>query len=242
MNWACVTVMPVYNEAECVEKVCREWLGQMADSGGALLVVNDGSTDKTTRILERLAAAEPRLMVLHQANAGHGAAVLSGYRRALEMEPEWVFQVDSDGEMPAGLFPGIWVQREQAGFVLGWRSGRQTHPLRLALSNAHRKLLGLLFGATVRDPNIPFRLMRAAQLRPLLDSLPEGIFAPNVFLSLLAAESGILMEGPEVPVAPRAGGVPSIRGWRTAALALRCAGELLRFRFGEWRRRKDRRS
>jgi glycosyltransferase involved in cell wall biosynthesis len=239
MSRQCVTVMPVYNEADCVERVCREWIAQMDAVGGALLVVDDGSTDQSGRILDRLAESEPRLIVLHQANAGHGAAVMNGYRQALELWPEYVFQVDSDGEMPSRLFPEIWAMREKADFVLGWRSGRRTHPLRLALSNVHRTLLRALFGVNVRDPNIPFRLMKSTRLRELLDSVPDGVFAPNVNLSLLAAKAGALALGPEAPMAPRSGGVASIRGWRTLALGLRCAVELARFRAKQWRRRQE---
>lgn len=226
--------MPVYNEAACVERVCREWLAQMRAIGGTLLVVNDGSHDDTPRILGRLAASESGLIVVHQVNGGHGAAIMNGYRQALELNPNWLFQVDSDGEMPASLFPLIWAQREQAPFVMGHRTGRQIDPLRLRLSNAHRRLLGVLFGVQVRDPNIPFRLMRAAEFRSLLDAMPEGLFAPNVFLSLLAARAGLLADGPEVPLAPRGGGVPSIRGWRTIRVAARCAAEMLRFRQRHW--------
>lgn len=239
MNGHCITVMPVYNEAECVERVCREWIAQMDAVDGSLLVIDDGSTDQSARILDHLASAEPRLVVLHQINAGHGAAVINGYRRALELSPEYVFQVDSDGEMPARLFPEIWAMRGMADFVLGWRSGRRTHPFRLALSSVHRALLCALFGVNVRDPNIPFRLMQSTRLRGLLDSVPEGVFAPNVNLSLLAAKAGVLGLGPEVPMAPRSGGVASIRGWHTLALGLRCAVELARFRAKQWRRSQE---
>lgn len=236
MSWTCVAVMPVYNESECVEDVCREWLGQMAAIGGALLAVDDGSRDGSGRILDRLAETESRLMVVHQANGGHGAAIMNGYRRALELAPEFVFQVDSDGEMPASLFPAIWAMRDSADVVLGWRTGRQTHPLRMVLSNIHRILLGVMFGVTVRDPNIPFRLMRQARLRQLLEAVPQGVFAPNVNLALLAAKLGVLADGPEVPLAPRAGGVASIRGGQMMRLGIRCIGDLVRFRFREWRR------
>lgn len=226
--------MPVYNEAACVEQVCREWLEQMRVIGGVLLVVNDGSHDDTPRILNRLAAAESGMIVVHQINGGHGAAIMNGYRYALGFDPGWLFQVDCDGEIPASLFPRIWAQREQAAFVMGHRTGRQIDPLRLHLSNAHRSLLRLVFGVQLADPNIPFRLMRAAEFRPLLAAIPNGLFAPNVFLALLAARAGILADGPEVPLAPRAGAVPSIRGWGTMRVAVRCAAEMLRFRQRHW--------
>ncbi|MBL0156002.1 MAG: glycosyltransferase family 2 protein [Bryobacterales bacterium] len=234
MEYSCVTVMPVYNEAACVERVCLEWLERMRAIGGALLVINDGSHDDTPRILNRLAAGESDLIVVHQVNGGHGAAIMNGYHHALGLNPGWLFQVDSDGEMPASLFPQIWAQREQAAFVMGRRSGRQIDPLRLRLSNAHRQMLALLFGVRVSDPNIPFRLMRAGDFRTLLEAIPDGLFAPNVFLTLLAARAGILADGPEVPLAPRDGGVPSIRGWGTMRVALRCAVEMVRFRQRHW--------
>lgn len=234
MHFSCVSVMPVYNEAACVERVCLEWLDQMRAIGGALLVVNDGSHDATPRILSRLAAAESNLMVIHQLNGGHGSAILNGYRHALALNPEWLFQVDSDGEMPAALFPLIWNQRNDAAFILGRRTGRQVDPLRQRLSQAHRHLLQLVFGVRVDDPNIPFRLMRASEFRPILNALPEGLFAPNVFLALLAARAGLLAPGPVVPLAPRGGGVPSIRGWHTFRVAARCAAELLQFRLLHW--------
>ncbi len=226
--------MPVYNEAACVERVCLEWLEQMRAIGGLLLVVNDGSYDETTHILSRLTARHGELIVVHQVNGGHGAAIMNGYRRALEFDPGWLFQVDSDGEMPASLFPVIWAQRAQAAFLMGRRTGRQLDPLRLHLSNLHRSLVGQVFGLDVPDPNIPFRLMRATEFRPLLGALPDGLFAPNVFLTLLAARAGIRADGPEVPLAPRGGGVPSIRGWRTMLVAWRCLREMIHFRRCHW--------
>lgn len=228
--------MPVYNEQDCIEQVAREWLDRLEPCGGGLLIVDDGSRDRTPSILARLAESEPRLAFLTQVNAGHGPAVLAGYRHALSLNPAYVFQVDSDGEMPSALFPGLWEARASAPFLLGARVNRGGHPLRLALSTIHRHLLRAVFGVSLRDPNIPFRLMRAGELRQLLEALPDGLFAPNVFLSLMAARRGWLAYGPEVPLAPRAGGVASIRGWRTAKIAARCTRELLGFRFKTWPR------
>lgn len=233
MPHPCITVMPVYNEEHCVERVCRDWLEQMREIGGLLLVVDDGSCDATPEILARLAASDDRLRVVRQANAGHGAAILCGYQQALALGSEWIFQVDSDGEMPASLFPGLWEQRGRAAVLLGHRTGRRTHPVRRALSTVHRWMLGVLFGVRLRDPNIPYRLMHAAELRQLLAHVPRDVFAPNVFLALLAAKAGWLAEGPEVPVAPRHG-FSSIRGWRLVPLAVRTAGELWRFRRQNW--------
>jgi glycosyltransferase involved in cell wall biosynthesis len=233
----CIAVMPVYNEEGCIEAVCREWVAALAAAGDSeLLVIDDGSRDGTPALLERLGATLPALRVLRQANAGHGAAVRRGYEAALEAGCRWVFQVDSDGELDPADFAKSWEARARSPFLLGRRTGRADHPLRRFFSSGHRLLLRLLFGVSLADPNIPFRLMEAGLLTRLLEYVPRGVFAPNVFLALLAARAGI--DCLNVPVAHRvrASGVASIRGFRTLALALRCLGELWRFRRREYAR------
>ncbi|MBM3791846.1 MAG: glycosyltransferase family 2 protein [Acidobacteria bacterium] len=235
----CIAVMPVYNEESCVEAVCREWLAEMRRIGGSLVAVDDGSRDATPAILAELAAGEEILLVIRQENAGHGPAVLRGYRHALASGCAWVFQVDSDGEVPAESFRDIWLQRERAPILLGRRVGRRANLLRSAMSTLHRRLLTTMFGVRIADPNVPFRLMRAADLGRLMAHVPPNAFAPNVFLALLAARAGILGEGPEVPVAPRAGGTSSIHGYGTLRIAARCGRELWDFRRRQWRHLRE---
>jgi len=227
--------MPVYNEASCVETVCRAWLGEMHKIGGRLVAVDDGSRDATPAILAELAADDEILPVVRQENAGHGAAILCGYRRALASGCEWVFQVDSDGEIPPQMLRDIWSEREKAPILLGRRVGRRADPVRTAMSALHRWLLTALFGVSIPDPNVPFRLMRATELGRLMAHVPANVFAPNVFLALLAAKAGILGEAPEVPAVPRAGGTSSIRGYRALLIAVRCSRELWSFRQEQWR-------
>jgi glycosyltransferase involved in cell wall biosynthesis len=227
--------MPVYNEASCLESVCREWLEEMHEIGGRLVAVDDGSRDATPAILACLAAEEEILQVVRQENAGHGAAILCGYGHALASGCEWVFQVDSDGEIPCGIFRDIWSERGKAPILLGRRIGRRTDPLRTAMSAAHRWLLMALFGVSLPDPNVPFRLMRAAELERLLAHVPANVFAPNVFLALLASKAGYLGEGPVVPTVPRTGGISSIRGFRSLKIAAQCSRELWSFRQRQWR-------
>jgi glycosyltransferase involved in cell wall biosynthesis len=76
--------MPAYNEeatiADAVGEVQRWVLAALPSA--ELIVVNDGSRDDTGKILERLAASEPRLRVVNQKNAGHGAALRTGLELA----------------------------------------------------------------------------------------------------------------------------------------------------------------
>lgn len=223
-------VMPVYNEEECIERVVRSWLAVAAMHGGTLIAVDDGSKDHTGETLDRLAAENPRLRVVHQKNAGHGAAVLRGYHAALQTKSEFVFQVDSDDEFSPADFELIWKRRHESPFILGWRKHRQAPKHRRIISKGAADLAIAMFGKVPRDPNIPFRLMRADLLATLLPVLPRNIFAPNLFLSVLARWAGI--DTLDIPIQHRnrATGTVSILGWKLVKVCLRSARELIAFR------------
>jgi glycosyltransferase involved in cell wall biosynthesis len=228
--------MPVYNEAGCIAKVCREWLDEVSRRGHVLLVVDDGSTDDTPRVLKALAAETAALRVVNQSNGGHGAAVLRGYREALESGCEWVFQVDSDGQFRASDFERLWSRRLESDFILARRAGRQDPAYRRYLSGLHRILLQLVFGAVVTDPNVPYRLMRRATLRDLIAFLPDRIFAPNVFLAVLAARAGMPLLDISVTHLARSSGESTIHVRKIVRLCAHCLRELIQFRAQGFRR------
>lgn len=231
MKEALAVVMPVWNEQEAIQTVCLEWLSLLESRNlGTLVVVDDGSTDRTPAILNRLAGRRERLRLPTQANAGHGAAVLRGYREAVSSDCHWVFQVDSDGQFSPEDFPLLWDRRGEADLLLGERVCRQDQRLRVFLSALHRLLLRLMFGVWIPDPNIPYRLIRATALRAWLAEIPPTAFAPNVLLSLLAARRGRLLAAIPVRHFPRRGGSPSIRGWKTLRIGWRWLKELIAFR------------
>lgn len=226
-----VIVMPVYNEQDCIGQVCQEWLEIVETVPGArLLVIDDGSTDRTPEILEELARHHPALTVLHQSNTGHGGAVLHGYRTALEMGCEWVCQVDGDGQLQVRDLARLWEAAARFRCVLGYRVGRKDPVHRRWLSAGLRLLIAVVFGVRLRDPNVPFRLMEARYLAELLPLVPENAFAPNVFLSILARRRG--QDFCEVPVShlERRAGRGSLRGARLLWVLARCLKELLAFR------------
>src|SRR6516164_3717178 len=75
-----VIVIAAYNEADNIGTVLDEVAGQIADVPVSLLVIDDGSSDATTRVAERHGA----LVCTLSANRGHGVALRLGYRIARE--------------------------------------------------------------------------------------------------------------------------------------------------------------
>lgn len=96
-------VMPVYNEATTVEEAIAETLSTSFPCEIELLVVDDGSTDATPKILEQL--ARPNLTVLrHERNGGKGAAVRTGAARA---DGDLIVVMDADLEYRAADLPRL---------------------------------------------------------------------------------------------------------------------------------------
>jgi dolichol-phosphate mannosyltransferase len=224
-------VMPAYNEEGCVEEVCRAWLAVVKRfSDSKIVVVDDGSTDSTGSKLDNLARSDNRLIVVHQVNRGHGNALLTGYKKAIELGSEWIFHVDSDNQFNPDDFGKLWECRDRSSFILARRKERQDPTHRLLISRVMRLLLLFVFGCSMKDPNVPFRLMRASFLSKILTVLPIGIFAPNIFLSILAKKSGQDLCGIPVMHAVRQTGKVSIMKWRLVRVCFRSFSELVRFR------------
>jgi glycosyltransferase involved in cell wall biosynthesis len=215
-------VIPVFNEAGTIAGVVLGWASELERLGieHELLVYDDGSTDETGAILRQLAGQLPRLRVRAQANRGHGATVLRGYREA---RGQWVFQTDSDGEVAPASFAALWQARHDHDLVLGIRQHRQASLDRRLVSWLSALAVRALFGARLGDVNVPFRLMRRSRLRTLLAGLPDDLFAPNVALSGVAALARLRVG--EVPVAHAGrragrGSLTGVRIWRAAARSL----------------------
>lgn len=227
-------VMPAYNEEGCIKDVINSWFAvidrmQMLDT--RLVVVNDGSKDKTGELLDTLALTEKRLVVRHQKNGGHGVALLHAYRVGLELSPTWIFQVDSDDQFEPNDFEQLWTRRNESKFILGCRKERHDALHRLVITRIVRVINALLFGRYIQDANIPFRLIKADYLAQLLKRLPEGIFAPNIFLSILAARDGENLLSIPVTHRDRRTGEVSIVRWKLIKICFRCVKELALFRF-----------
>lgn len=227
-----VIVMPVYNEEACIQSVVAEWLHVLDDAApqrGRLMIVNDGSTDATGSILSAICGSRPDVIVCSTENRGHGAAVCEGYRQAVTQGTEWVFQTDSDGQIPAREFYALWRARHRSDFVLGHRHHRDDAWTRLVVSHVSRVLVRACGGGAIADPNVPFRLMRGVLLDRLLKELPRGIFAPNIHLGLLACRDGAHPCNVLIEHRRRQSGVSSLALARLLRVCIRCTGELVAF-------------
>lgn len=229
-------VMPAYNEEEVIETVVKQWTDLLTRKFPAettrLIVVNDGSRDKTGAILDEIKTRYPKLMVVHQPNGGHGNAVVNGYRQAVALDSEYVFQTDSDDQFIADDFDRLWDKRDDSPFILGYREERFDAPARLVITRILRWSITLIYGTHIMDSNIPFRLIRGTFLRQLLAQLPDPTpFAPNIFLAVMAKKAGFNTFDLPITHKERQTGTVSILKWKLLKVCMQSFKELAQFRF-----------
>ena len=180
-------VIPAYNEEENIEQCVNDWYPVVESHNGAgrsrLLIVNDGSKDRTCEKLRELAESRPLLVPLSKENGGHGSAVLCGYQAAVDRGADWIFQTDSDCQTDPAEFRGFWDAREDQEAVIGYRPDRGDGKDRKFVEGVVCFLLKMIFGIRVRDANAPFRLMRRELVAAYIQRLPKDFNLPNIMLT-----------------------------------------------------------
>ncbi len=221
-------IMPAYNEETVIENAVREACSAVlaASAPSELIVVDDGSTDGTGPILDRLSAADRRIIVIHRRNAGHGQALLTGLDAA---RGDYVLLVDSDMQIPLESFRMFWPPPPGVDAMLGVRARRRDPPARLALSSLIRFCVRLLCGVRLRDANAPFKLIRRNVWMEARAFMPENTLAPSLFLAIFARRRRLATMEKEVPHRARAGGISSLRYARLLMFCIRAFRQMLAF-------------
>ncbi|HWW77348.1 MAG TPA: glycosyltransferase family 2 protein [Pyrinomonadaceae bacterium] len=152
---------PAYNDEGTIAGLVGDALAVLPSLAEdyEVVVVNDGSTDRTADVLEELARREPRLRVVrHETNRGYGAALRTGFASATK---ELVFYTDGDGQYDvkelAKLRP---LLASGVDIVNGYKIKRADGWQRRALGAVYNRLAHLLFSIPIRDVDCDFRLLR----------------------------------------------------------------------------------
>lgn len=123
-----------------------------------IIVVNDGSADYTTAMLDEMLAKYPQLLVItHEANRGYGGALRSGFSAATK---EWVFYTDGDSQYnPLELVDLAQAVFNGAELVNGYKLSRNDSLMRALIGRSYHYLVKFMFGIRIRDVDCDFRLI-----------------------------------------------------------------------------------
>ncbi|MDR7459165.1 MAG: glycosyltransferase family 2 protein [Armatimonadota bacterium] len=176
-----LVVVPLYNE----EATLREVLSEVRSAVPAadVLVVDDGSTDRSPAILAEAAARDPQVRVLtHPDNLGYGQALIDGFTWAVQRGYRRVVTIDCDAQHEPARIPAFLAALADADIVSGSRyldpalRGDPPPPDRLALNRETTALLRRLTGYPLTDAWCGFKAYRGEALARLrLDEPGYGL-------------------------------------------------------------------
>ena len=161
-------VIPVYNEAENLPALAAELDETVGRLGRAaeIIFVDDGSTDGSDAVLERLARADRRVRVIRlKSNVGQSAAFHAGFKAT---RGRYVATLDADCQNDPRDLVTMWTHLAQCDAVVGWRSRRRDGWLRRVSSRIANGVRQMVTGHAVHDSACSLRLMR----RECLDAIP----------------------------------------------------------------------
>ena len=201
-----LVVIPTYNEAESIEAL----LNSIFDTvyGCVVLVIDDGSPDKTAEICKKLREKHQHLHLMERSEkSGLGSAYRDGFAWALDREFDEIIEMDADGShQVADLMRMIdAVSRDpQAGLVIGsrWIKGGATQnwsKAREILSRAANRYVRIALGMGVHDSTSGFRIYSAATLRRInIDHIRSEGYSFQIEMTRAAKKTGAKII--EVPI------------------------------------------
>jgi glycosyltransferase involved in cell wall biosynthesis len=151
---------PCYNEQQNVARTVESALAvlEKLNADFEVIIVDDGSSDRTGPIADDIAGQDGRVKVVHHGrNLGYGAALQSGFKAATK---EFVFYTDGDGQFDIRELPPLLPLMEQYDIVSCYRLNRRDPLIRKINAWCWTKLVCLLFGLKLRDIDCAFKLYR----------------------------------------------------------------------------------
>ena len=198
-----LVVVPTYNERVNLPLIVPQILAQ--DPRLEILVVDDNSPDGTGALADELAAAEPRIHVLHRpGKSGLGKAYLAGFRWALEQGYDFIFEMDADFSHDPKFLPAFLAAIENADLVLGsrYKSGVNVinWPIsRLLLSLGANEYARWVTGVPLSDSTGGFKCFRRRVLEGIdLDRVRSNGYSFQIEMSFRAWNKGFRLV--EIPI------------------------------------------
>lgn len=220
-------VVPAWNEEETITAVLAEIAREVPDAD--VLVVNDGSTDRTARVV---AATGTRLLDL-PINLGVGGAMRAGFKYALRHGYQVAVQIDADGQHNPADVPVLLKTLSSTGadIVIGARfAGDDSYAVRGPRLWAMRVLSRTISGITrtrLTDTTSGFKAMGPRALQLFAADYPAEYLGDTVEALIIASKANLVITQISVAMRPRAGGRASHSPLKAAVFLGRASLALL---------------
>ncbi len=212
-------VLPAYNEEENITPAVEGAVAVALEmcSKFEIIVVDDGSTDRTAQLVRECAVRHPEVRLLrHAGNKGYGEALRSGFSEATH---EFVFYTDADNQFDLNELPLLLAWAGQADVVAGYRKVRQDPAVRRVNAWCWNRLVRALFYVPVRDIDCAFKLYRRESLAAIEIESRGAMIDTEIMVKLARRGSTIVEVG--VTHLPRTAGSTTGANLKVILRALR---------------------
>jgi glycosyltransferase involved in cell wall biosynthesis len=199
----------MYNEESNIEQAVTSALAILSDAADQheVIVVDDGSRDRTGAIADRLAVDRPNVRVVHHAtNRGYGAAVRSGFEAARH---PLIVLADGDNQFDLTELPVLLRNIGDHDIISGYRLARHDPVFRRLYAFMYNRAARLLFRVPIRDVNCGFKVYRRSLIARLLPQLRSNGALINVEIFARARKLGARVTEVGVHHYPRETGQPT---------------------------------
>jgi glycosyltransferase involved in cell wall biosynthesis len=212
-------VLPCFNEEANVAEAIRSAAAAAGHAGHEyeVIVVDDGSSDRTMQVTAACANVDPRVrLVVHTHNRGYGAAVRSGINAA---KMPWTLLTDADLQFDLSELQDFLPLTADADLIVGWRIMRRDPPVRRLNAAAWNWLVRRMFNVPVRDVDCAFKLARTELLQGVQLVSDGAMVSAELVIRCLAA--GARLQELGVHHRPRIAGEQTGANPRVVARAFR---------------------
>lgn len=150
---------PFYNEVDHVEALAASAIevGRRFTDDLEVILVDDGSSDGTAELIDRLAAEHRDIIraVHNETNGGYGSALKLGFRSATK---DWIFYTDGDGQFDLNELDRVIALASEERVVSPYRVNRKDTTLRKLNGWLWGRLMRVMFGLRIKDIDCAFKL------------------------------------------------------------------------------------
>ena len=174
---------PFWNEEQNLESVIRKAVpvAEKVAEKWEIIMVDDGSSDKTLKIARKLAKEDKRLIaVAHDRNRGYGAALKTGFTTA---RYNLVVFNDGDGQFDLREINKFLEKISKSDLVIGFRKKRLDNPFRHILMNLLKIWDFIFFGFRFKDIDCGFKLFKKEALDKIMPLKSEGAMITTEILA-----------------------------------------------------------
>ncbi|MGW8225754.1 MAG: glycosyltransferase family 2 protein [Anaerolineales bacterium] len=179
-------IIPAFNEDQRIEKVVQGALVHLP-----VLVIDDGSLDKTSRVAEQAGAQ----VIQQTPNQGKGIALRRGFKHALDNGYQAVVTLDADGQHDPAEIPTFLgaYQAGDADLIIGRRDFKEIPPIRRLANSLGKWSFSWAVGQRIEDNQSGYRLLNRRMMESVLDSQESG-FEFEVEMIVICIQSDYRLE------------------------------------------------